>query len=430
MALPVYSQRSDRYGLLDGLADINGVTFLGPVKVGGFDVGSRIGLAPVLPGVITGANAFNSAKSIYNLGSGNLRRTQAALGKAQAGTGLARIVCGGTSITEGVADGTARPNVASYPVYLRKLLAARGYTVAGTGMVSTWNNNSTNGDSRWAFGSAWTTAVNRGNVARLCASTTNNVATFTSDAAGTIAEVVYLNTNGIFTVSVDGASSGVGFTTVTGGSTSEVKSVALTGLGDTTHVITITSTSSATVAIVAAGVRESTGLLVNNIGVGSSDSADYTTTSPQGTGAASYYNAVSIASSSTSGYSPDLYIYEGPINDAFSTHGLTPANTLTNVQTIAQRFISQGVDVMLVVSPAPQLTPYSSNTAISSATWDTYRQSMYSAADALNVPLIDMTEALGLRTTVVTNGIDYDGVHLVPAGYATMAQAVMAAILA
>jgi lysophospholipase L1-like esterase len=49
----------------------------------------------------------------------------------------------------------------------------------------------------------------------------------------------------------------------------------------------------------------------------------------------------------------------------------------------------------------------------------TYRQAMYTAADALGIPLIDLSEGLDLRTAIIANGLNFDGVHLDSAGYAT-----------
>jgi hypothetical protein len=95
--------------------------------------------------------------------------------------------------------------------------------------------------------------------------------TFVSDKAGTIAAVTVID-RGNLTISVDGATSGAGFLSVTGGNTNAVKRYVFSGLANTTHTIKVTPVGQTWLA--GAMVYNNLGIQAHNIAQGGSKAAD------------------------------------------------------------------------------------------------------------------------------------------------------------
>jgi lysophospholipase L1-like esterase len=364
-----------------------------------------------MPAGITGVNRFDPTRSIYNVTSANLRKTRSKLGLVKSGTGAMRIVCGGTSITEGV-GGAGRPNVSAYPTQLGQMFTARGYTSGGTGIVQTWNNNTNNVDGRWAFAAGW--SGSGADINYQTCSTVSAAATFTSDFSGSTVDVVTLRGSGAFTVSIAGGAAQTVAASTGGGGVVNTYTTAITA-GQT---VVITPTTSSTVYLIGVQVRNTTGLLISNTGIGSSNSGNWAEQAA--------WNIGKMTSSTI--YAPDLVIFEMPMNDALGAVSLSTFQA--NVTTAVNQWKTAGADVILALDPAPQTTAYGGNNPVSTATWTTYQQAMYSLADSLAVPLMDLTDMFGLRATIVANGIDYDGVHLNSGGLAAVALGVMIGIAA
>lgn len=380
--------------------------------------------SPPPPG-ITGANAYDSVRNLYNAKTSNLAKTRAGVGRVISGTGFFRLLCIGDSTTEGVGSG-GNPATVSYPAYLRTLLASRGLANGGTGWVIAHNNNVT--DSRWTFTGSFT-GFSDPLTQFVMANTTSSTATFTSDVAGTVAEVATLGTSAAFTLTVDGATPANGSVTVSGGGTysggtvtpggaQAVVNVTITGLSSATHTIVATTTGTGNTYIVGGQVRSATaGLLLSNAGVGTSQTADWLPS-------AAFYKP---GNTTLGAVAPDLTLVSLGINDAL-LGPLTTASYQANLAAIVSSWQALG-DVILKVPPTPTTAPYSGHT-IDPAVWAAYRQATYAVADSANVPLIDVGDRWGTWTNANTLGYMADGLHPYAPGYAAWAQMDLAAVLA
>jgi lysophospholipase L1-like esterase len=380
-------------------------TGVGPVVLA--SLGGTASTVGATPSPITGSGGYDPTKSIYNLTPSSFRKIRAKMATAKAGTGLCRIVCAGTSMTAAFKAET-RQDTSGYPAQMRSLLVANGYPVGGTGMVqpNTWNVE--NFDSRITYTTGWnTTGVPTSGAGTLSSSTVASTLTFVGNVAGTKVDVVYANGSGVFTVAIDGTAA---VTVTPSGANNGNAIYTVTGLANTTHTVVVTVSTVTTVFILGFQIVGSTGLLVSNAGVDGSTAQAFSDPN--------FYTWGTVTTSAP--WSPDLYILEGPMNDFLQTIAL--ATTTANYVTAANRAKAAGADVILVIDPA------STTINGSDAKWDTYRQAMYNAADTIGCPLIDLTESMGRRTTVITNGLDVDGVHLDSAGYAAMGIAIKVAL--
>lgn len=363
---------------------------------------------------VTGTKRYDGLHGIYNATAPKLQKVRAKLAQAAVGAGTCRVLCAGDSITEGV-GATGKPDVSSYPTYLRSLLVGRGYTSAGTGWVPPRNNNTGNTDSRWNIVSGFAVFGGATTYNNFVMSTTTNGANaiFTSDVAGDTVDIAYLDSSayGAFTYSIDNASSGLGFGTITPSSaTPRVFKLTVSGLSNATHTVKITTTSTTQSFLGPVQVRNSAGgLLLSNLGVGSSQTDTWAST------ASYYHNGPYAAAIDTY----DLVIVEPMIvNDAVV--GLGSSATLTNLTNIVTTFQATGADVVMLCPGTPNPAG-----TISAATWTPYRQAVYTVADSLNVPVLEPADRWGAWATAQANGLMNDQYHPTSAGYRDIASGLL-----
>lgn len=374
-----------------------------------------VGFTP--PAGISGVGSYQQYSSIYNLKSSQIRKTRAALAKAFANSGLTRIYVHGDSIPAG---STVQPATQSFPIVMRKLLAAYNYTISGTGLVIACATTPTI-DSRIVFGGGgWSFTF----ATFLAATgTAGNTITFTSDLPGTVADFWYLDTGQNFTYSLDGGAA----VPVAGGSTFAVLKVSNGGLANTTHSYVLTATTGITP--LAFEVRGTVGISVSNLGLPGTKASDWITNYPAGPKG---YPLNFVLDAPIIPTPECVFICPSAINDA---NGLVPVATwVAQMTTWINAVLGSGSDVILVIPMTPAIStdvgpPVGT---IPTATWNAYRQGFYNIADALNLPLVDMSDRDGLWAIANANGLmtTADGFHPDAAGYATMGRALIDSLLA
>lgn len=341
---------------------------------------------------------FEPRLSVYNATSKNMLKARAKLAAALAGTGTCSILCGpADSLTEGY---KSLPASQSYPVMLRKLLANRGYPLAGTGMVFTAQNDAISPDVRWAF-----TNFTQFSAQDLFvqASVSGAVATFTpaaGDPAGTSVDVWFLTGSGAVTISIDGGAA-VAFTPPAGAAGPTVRT--FTGLANTTHTVTVTTTT--TTATYFCGVRTygNNGVEVTNAGLAGSQTSNWLN--------AASYNPRNLVPGVIT---PDIVFLCLLQNDAAAAVSL--ATYRANINTLITQYQGLGATVVVALPPA------CSTGTVATATWKGYADALYDAAAAYNCPVLDVNDRVGAYAAGNPNGIyNIDGVHLTPAGNALWA---------
>lgn len=208
-------------------------------------------------------NRYDPVHNVYNWKRSNTRRCAAGLGRAMRG-GLSQHLIISDSGGAGVIDGVSTPFVTdrpnAWPLQMRDELARHGIPTAGSGIYRFIDGALI--PSYLAFTGTWV-----GGNAYTSSATAGSTITLTVDKAGTTVTVEYFDTGtGTFTVSVNGASSGAGFTTVTQANTAVWKKVTLTGLAVTAGgTVTITKTGTGTSIFTGAWVwTPNSGIQVHN----------------------------------------------------------------------------------------------------------------------------------------------------------------------
>lgn len=340
---------------------------------------------------VAAAVNYNPQSSLYNLKSSAMRRARGALGRAQSGTGHAKIAFVGDSTTQGTG---ATVGVSDPVVQMRKLLSAKGFPIAGTGPVRA---ASTTGDARWTVGSGWVTAFQN----CISTSTAGSVATFVSDLPGTVVSIRYLNnaTGHTFTYAIDGGAA----VTVTTTNAQTVGTVTVTGLTNATHTVVITSGNAGDVYVLDVSVHAASGLLLGNFAGGGTSSTNWA--------AGTYYdNRNAVAS-----WAPDLSIVMVGINDA----SVVPtANFTANMTTLITTLLASG-DVVLC-------TPYpAANSLMLLTSQATIVAQIVALANSLSLPLVDIGERWGSHAAVSSYGYYSDaGLHPSVLGYADGVRAI------
>lgn len=376
---------------------LDSVNVLSDVEIAAV-IASRLNIPSYSPVNLT---PFMAAYSAYNFKPSNTRKIRAALGRASTG-GICEIACIGDSLTAGANSSSTYSRLNSWPMKMRDELVRHGVTDGGTGLVR--NLDGAAFDSRWTYTGTW-----NGSFLTFTYIAAAGTATFTTDKAGNRVTVGYYDAaNGTdqFTVSVNGASSGAGFTTVTASGPAGWKQVTLSASIAVGQTVVITRTAG-TVYLRGTSVWNSTGgLLVHNLGQSGSRAS--------GTGTDRWADASAIdrlgqvyAAPTSSLSVPDLVIIALGFNDKVAT---ASDSTITSaITTIRNRYSTS--DAMLVLTHT--------GVAPSDPTWSTFGGAMYSLANTLNVPLVDFYHRLGGWSTIQANGLNGDAtVHLVSAAYA------------
>lgn len=343
--------------------------------------------------------SYSSSTHVFNWTSANTLRYRSAMQAAATGKGVAEQVVIGDSSSAGY-DGTVYDAHDSWPSVYDVDQIPHGVPTAGTGWVR--SANASGDDARWSFDANWTDV----SLFRYTW-TSGAVATYTEPMAGTVVALRYSTYAGAsFSVSVDGATSGPGFTTVSTPSAATYETVTLSGLPDQAHTVTVTSLSNIFVAVVAASVSTgSSGVILDNVSQGGARAS--------GTGLMSWVQTSNTSSVGGAWGTPSRYqrtpaavwIALGG-NDVSA--GTSPDTVTAAIRTIAAQFPNS--DVFLVLE-------YQAN-EISTAAWTAYAEALYRTAADLNVPLFDEWAQLGSYPTYAADGYAGDALaHLDAAGY-------------
>ena len=358
----------------------------------------------------TVANRYNPERNAYNWKASNTRRLRASFGKAARGVDQCHLHIG-DSISAGAIGGSSFDRLHAWPLVYRDTLHTLGVTRNGTGLVRTNEGLNAGLTNAWTFAGTWSHAL----VVYSYSSVTNSTATWTSDLAGTaVCVVVYRGAgNSDFSIAVDGASSGAGFASYTGGSSGWTRHV-LTGLANTTHTVVVKQTGAGTMSVLAAEVyTPNSGLAVHNVAE-SGSSAGVSTSgaaySWSDTSNSVLYPLPAYGTAAIYQTPPKVAHIELGANDLLQ--GKTVAATTAAIQTIVTTLGTNfgGVDPILYAVSQPS--------GIAQATWESYVAALYQLADTLDCPLVDMHDRFGGYTAANANGLMGDATHMVAAGYA------------
>lgn len=279
---------------LSGAQTVAGVkTFSSAPSVpdGSFSIAKTTGLQTALdnagsaPPSYAGSSrvgTYSKSQTRYTPRDAVIGKAKSSLSRAALGTGVSKILCLGESTVAGV-PGTRGTN--SWPAQLESLLSSQGFA-AGPGLVPA---GSFPHDPRWVlngFTDSYPSLTGANGYFSARSTVTGSTATFTSLNSGTIVDILYQTTsgNGSFTYSLDGAAA----VTVNTNTSQSNSTVTLAGLTNTVHSVVITHTAGGPITITGAIVRNTSGVQISNIGVGS-------TVTGWWTGEASWFSAINLA---------------------------------------------------------------------------------------------------------------------------------------
>lgn len=378
---------------------------------------------------MTGTGKLDPVSGIYAPPGAKLSNWRAKLAKAIAGTGYAEIILIGPSTTMGAPTGVS----VSPAKRLVGLLASLGLPVTdgyAMTMSSTAGIPSATNDSRWSypdggwaiFGSAvpFTAAVSSTGGA-------GKRAIYTSTEKGTIVDLFVMGASGAYTYSIDGAAP---VTVPAQANANYATPLVVSGLPYGTHTVVVTPTTASLVYISKARVRPASGILVNNSGFSGTAAEDWDQTDST----QSSYPATTFSLSKLSGLGltgPGIVVIDCGmlINSFFNNTGHTPNYTPAMAVATMNRIVSQmkagGVNDIVLINPAAPSTTVQFGTyaVVPDATFEPYRQAMYSVADTNGVLLLDDVERVGLWAQANTNGLKADAIHDNATGYAEKAEA-------
>jgi hypothetical protein len=283
---------------------------------------------------------FDSTRGIWNYLGPNTRRLDQSIGDAAAG-GHSHHIWIGDSVSAGALSSTgflAYDRLRSIPLVFRDTLAQMGVPANGTGFVRIVDSTAAL-DARWTPNGAWTNSATFAST-----STVGNAAILTADRPGTIFELGYEGSRtGTFTVSIDGATSGAGFTTFTPAGTAGWFMLKMTGItikvGSTIKItLTVAGTGNAGMALSGASVwTPGKGIIMHNLAQSGSRAQGTGNTSWSDTAAGTPYDVLKGVAGS-----------KRTITDAATTAGNATLTSATAAFTAA--------DVGLAINQFPDAT--------------------------------------------------------------------------
>lgn len=345
-------------------------------------------------------------------------RWRKALADVQNGEGRARYLQIGDSITAG----QARAN--SWPRRIRAMLASAGVAAIDESTYGSAGNADLTAfvayDPRWTFGAGWSLYADPGLESiggkPFSNNTTTNAASFTPTSAVDTFEITYTNpaVTGVFTVDIDGATSGVGYASVNIASDDTLKKVTISVGSPGTHTLNIKRVSGLVIFdAVRAYNSAAPAIDIMNAGWAGSRSVEWNRT-----GANGWFPPASIATAA-----PHLTDIMLGTND-YPAPTKTPIATYTaNIQALITAAKATG-EVRLI-TPMPSATSFAY---------------LYDQADVMNaliglaasnsVELINLTDRYVSYTALAAAGFAAgDGVHPNNAGRTDIARAVFAGLL-
>lgn len=329
---------------------------------------------------------YDPSLNVYNWKASNTRKLRSSLALARAGVDTSNQLFIGDSETDNY-TGTANDQLHMWPLRYRDALAGMGVPRGGDGFVRAGGRSGAV-DPRWIFTGTWTNTI----VAYATGNANGSTATFTMSNPATSIDVWYGDTSGTLSVSIDGAVGGAGFSAITPGGTSAWVKVSYTGLSNTVHTVKVTQTS--TTAILLKGVNSfnSSGLLVHNMGENGLKASDWVILTP-------FTTAEITAEVVLPPASIDVVFCALGVNDAIAAR--TPAAIVADLTTLRNRW--SACDFVLVAQYQPS--------TVALATWQAYVTALYTLADTLDVPLIDLLDRSGGYTVAAANGLMGDTIH-------------------
>lgn len=347
----------------------------------------------------TRTNRFDTRTGWYNAKGSNTRKARAGLAKSGVSTAVSDWVVASDSTASnylGTIDGN--DNLAMWPRVMRNLLVAAGHaTVGGTGQVPAAATGTI--DPRWTSLPGFT------NNNTYLTGGTGAVATFSTvtygNETGTAFDIYFRGDSGTFTVTIDGATPANGVVTLSAGTYSAgtvtpdgsavYRKLTITGLADTTHTLVLTRTAG-TLYLVSAGLRRASGLVVHNLAQSGSSAS----------GAAGWGDTtgdLAISRRAMAPTAPDVLLLSLGVNDL--TGGTAPATVVAALTTV--RGYWPNAEVYLVGQYQRQ--------SVTAADWEAYLAALYTLADTLDCPLLDMYYRSGGYAVANANGLMGDTVH-------------------
>lgn len=349
------------------------------------------GLPTYVPTSVAGL--YDPVFNAYNFKPSNTRRIRAALGRAAVG-GLCEVaVVGDSSVAGGV--GATYDRLRSWPLQARDELVRHGVPLAGTGLVRAQENTVV--DSRWSFTGAWVGS----NLTNRYTTANGATATLTSNLAGDRVTVLFYDSAdaSTFTISVNGATTGTGFATVTQSGPAGWRKHTIATPVAAGQTVTLTKTSGAFLTIAGAAVWSSTGgVMVHSLGQGGSRATGTNNAAWADTSTNFLRLGQVFANPTVSLTAPDLVICGIGFND--KSAGVTDPALMAGLTTIRNRYPSSD---FLLVGTAPGDTA-----AVPAATWEATLAAEYALADTLDVPLVDHRARLGSFAEIVAAGLNGD----------------------
>lgn len=364
---------------------------------------------------VTGVIDLGVPPWLHNVDSDTLSTWAAATEAADAGSGRAKLIFIGDSITQGY-YGTAPYYTNSFVNQVQASIDARTGVPSGTGMVTPWESATTvpPGPAETRWGRVGTVTDFLGSVGMLgfcfLISGTSNKVTFGPVTADrfTVTWAAGGAFDGFSDVLIDDVSVG----SVALDHTFAIHSQTFAAVSEGSHTLTLvgpnTAQSGIIVAVEAGRSGTATGISTSRIAQ---------------TGArASKLSANATAADSLSSCfssSPHLSCIMFGTNDA--TAAIAQATYRSQLTTAVAKGQLTG-DVILIVPPPP-------NTAtVSQVNWELYRESIYVVADANGCGVIDMTIKWVSRAASLS--FYYDNVHPNPAGQADIASTIFSGLTA
>lgn len=348
---------------------------------------AAFGSLPSYVAAASAANKYDARTNFYNVKATNTRGLRRSIGLAQAGKGLAHHAFLGDSETDYYMGSDGSDPRLMWPRVYRSVLAGSGVPVGGSGVVFAAKAAPLNVDPRWTFTSGWEAQ----GPYRL-SSANGDVATFTSTDPGTTVAICALRGSGPIGWSIDGGAA-TGTVDPIGTVTDPATYVLATGLADTTHTLTLTSTgATGSFYLISASTYRASGLLVHNLawyGITAQAYADR-----------SVWNNLNPIYTGALPATPDVVWLALGVND-INSGGRTPDQVAADLTTLRQQFPDS--DCVLVAQYQPQ--------GSTDSAWGAYVARLYALADTLDVPLLDLFDRSGGYTTADAAGLMGDVTH-------------------
>ena len=369
---------------------------------------------------VLAASGFGDQTAFRNFKSSNTTSLRRMVADARAGYARSRLGVFGMSTEAGAGSlsGTlygTNNRSKSWPMLLASILKARGINASADYIVGGGNKSAAAlpaFDSRIAFtNTAETLAVQLWGGPTFQMTATTGQIVFTPSASFDRIMVASASSGGNSVITMVGNGGGTSGTLNTSGAAGVVYADNACSAGSTVATLTCGSGGGAYPFLI--GTRDSTkpGIEVINAGWGASGSPDWNS--------AAAWNCNQAFDAILDGNALNCSILCLDINDAY--FGVAQATYRANLDALLTKLKSKG-DVIVKISPPVGLA------AVPQATQDIYWAIAIAAAEAADVPYVDLRSVLPLRAASLTQGIARDDLHETARGYAIEAEVMARAL--